>query len=69
LQFQKTSSGGNVGGGGKIITPFPQDNIHGVDLPDTMGGKFGGGVDNLSHSLSGSSAVQRNKGKPESSGI
>lgn len=51
------------------LAAFPMDNVHGVDLPNTMGGKMGGGVDNLSHSLNGASAVQRSKGKPESSGI
>ena len=51
------------------LVAYPMDNVHGVDLPNTMGGKMGGGVDNLSHSLSGASAVQRSKGKPESSGI
>ena len=45
--------------GGKLMTSYPQDNVHGVDLPNTMGGKFGGSTSNLSHSLKGSSAVQK----------
>lgn len=56
-------------GGGSDLAAYPQDNVHGVDLPNTMGGKFGGSDTNLSHSLQGASAVQRSKGKPESSGI
>jgi hypothetical protein len=58
-----TKSGGNVGGGGKIKSAYPQDNVHGLDLPDTKGGKMGGSPTNLSHSLSGASAVQRQTGK------
>lgn len=68
----KKSSGGNVGGGGTILTPFPQDNVHGVKLSDTMGGSFGGSDTNLSHSLKGVSAVQKGSGgggKTERSGI
>lgn len=55
--------------GGTIKSSFPQDNVHGVKLPDTTGCKMGGSATNLGHSLSGASAVQRSKGKPESSGI
>ena len=54
---------------GDILSAYPQDNVHGVDLPGTMGESMGGGVTNLSHSLTGASAVQRSKGKPENSGI
>jgi hypothetical protein len=49
-------------GGQKIMSAYPQDNIHGVDLPDTRGGSFRGGPDNLKHSLSGTSAVQTGPG-------
>lgn len=49
--------------GGTIKTGFPQDNVHGVSLPDTKGGSMGGSTSNLSHSLSGASAVQRATGK------
>jgi hypothetical protein len=59
----------SIGKGDTDLVSFPQDNVHGVDLPNTMGGKMGGSVTNLSHSLEGTSAVQRSKGKPESSGI
>ena len=59
----------SAGGGTDDLAAYPQDSIHGVDLPNTRGGSFGGSVTNLSHSLSGASAVQRSKGKPESSGI
>lgn len=45
--------------GGRIMSAFPQDNVHGVDLPNTTGGKMGGSTTNLSHSLRGSSAVQK----------
>ena len=58
-----TKSGGNQGGGGKIKSAYPQDNVHGLDLPNTKGGKFGGSATNISHSLSGASAVQRQSGK------
>lgn len=47
--------------GGIIKTAHGQDNVHGVSLPDTMGGKMGGSTTNLDHSLSGASAVQRSK--------
>jgi hypothetical protein len=33
----------------------------GIDVKSQMGGKMGGGRDNLAHSLSGASAVQRGK--------
>ncbi len=49
-------------GGQKILSAYPQDNVHGVDLPHTMGGKFAGGPDNLAHSLKGTSAVQTGPG-------
>lgn len=45
--------------GGKVLEAFPQDNVHGVNLPDTRGGSMGGSTTNLSHSLRGSSAVQK----------
>lgn len=46
--------------GGKLVTSFPPDTVHGVDLQNTKGGgKFGGSTSNLSHSLRGSSAVQK----------
>lgn len=44
--------------GGTMLSPYPQDNIHGVNLKNTMGGKMGGSDTNLSHSLKGASAVQ-----------
>jgi hypothetical protein len=45
--------------GGTLLSAYPQDNIHGVDLPGTMAGanKFAGGDSFLGHSLSGASAV------------
>ncbi len=61
--------GANVGGGGTILSAFPQDNVHGVELPNTMGKELKGSETNLSHSLSGASAVQRQTGKRENSGI
>lgn len=65
----KRSKGTNVGGGGTNLSAYPQDNVHGVDLPDCMGPELAGSSTNLSHSLSGASAVQRQKGKVERSGI
>lgn len=44
--------------GAKFITPFGRDNsAH--KLPDTKGGKMGGSLTNLSHSLAGVSANQK----------
>jgi hypothetical protein len=49
--------------GQSIKSAYPQDNVHGMSLPDTMGGKMGGGDAYLGHSLKGASAVQEpNKG-------
>lgn len=48
--------------GGTMMTATGQNNVHGVDLPNTLGGKMGGSTTNLAHSLSGASAVQRAKG-------
>lgn len=45
------------------LAAYPQDNVHGVDLPDCYGGKMGGSVTNLAHSLEGASAVPRQKGR------
>lgn len=59
--------GSNVGGGGTMLSAYPQDNVHGVTLPDEMGGSMGGSDTNLSHSLSGASAVQKQTGKIKSS--
>jgi hypothetical protein len=69
---QKKSTPAEVGGGGSILTAYPQDNVHGLDLPNTMGDSMGGSCTNLSHSLRGASAVQRGSGgggKTEKSGI
>lgn len=49
-------------GGQKIKTAYPQDNVHGVDLPNTTGDSMRGSPTNLKHSLSGVSAVQRGPG-------
>lgn len=65
----KRSSAGPRADNGTDLAAYPMDNVHGVELPDTRGGKFGGSCTNISHSLEGASAVQRSKGKPESSGI
>lgn len=67
--MQKKTKGSEVGGGGSILSAYPQDNVHGVDLPNCMGDSMGGSDTNLGHSLTGASAVQRSKGKPENSGI
>jgi len=69
--FTGNSTGGSPGDsngvktskapGGTINVAYPQDNVHGVSLKNTMGGKMGGSETNLGHSLSGASAVQRLK--------
>lgn len=41
--------------GGSLLSAYPQDNIHGVSLPDCHGGSFGGSDTNLAHSLTGAS--------------
>lgn len=64
--MKRTKAGSH---GDSDLAAYPQDNVHGLDLPNTRGGPMGGSVTNLSHSLEGASAVQRSKGKPESSGI
>ena len=43
--------------GGTLLSAYPQDNIHGVSLPDCHGGSFGGSDSNLKHSLSGAGMV------------
>lgn len=48
--------------GQTIKMAYPQDNVHGHELPDTMGGMMAGGVTNLDHSLKGASAVQDGPG-------
>lgn len=45
--------------GDTLKSAFGLDNTHGLTLPDTKGDKFGGSTTNLSHSLTGSSAVQK----------
>lgn len=53
----------DIGDGQSILSAYPQDNVHGVDLPNTMGGKLYGGPTNLEHSLKGGvSAVQDGPG-------
>jgi hypothetical protein len=48
---------------GQIIkTAYPQDNVHGVSLPDERGGTMRGSSTNLAHSLTGASAVQDGPG-------
>ncbi len=44
---------------GKDKVSYPQDNAGGMKLPNETGGKMGGSTTNLSHSLSGASAVQK----------
>lgn len=52
----------SIGDGQNILSAYPQDNVHGVDLPDTRGGSFAGSPTNLKHSLTGTSAVQEGPG-------
>lgn len=52
----------SIGNGQKLLSAYPQDNVHGVDLPDTRGCALRGGVTNLGHSLKGASAVQDGPG-------
>lgn len=62
-EFTKQNLGDGKSSGikrdGKIMSAYPQDNVHGVDLPNERGGSFGGSDTNLSHSLKGASAVQK----------
>jgi hypothetical protein len=44
--------------GGKFITPFTRDNSS-HKLPNTKGGKMGGSITNIGHSLPGASANQQ----------
>lgn len=52
--------------GGTLISPYTQDNVHGVELAgveaDGMN-KWGGSDFNLEHSLKGASAVQDHGGR------
>lgn len=41
--------------GGTLLSAYPQDNVHGVSLPDCHGGSFAGGDSNLAHSITGAS--------------
>lgn len=65
-EFTKSGMGDGKSAGikrsGPIMSAYPQDNVHGVDLPDTTGGKMGGSPTNLKHSLTGTSAVQDGPG-------
>lgn len=45
--------------GQKDNVSYPQDNSGNMKLPNETGGKMGGSCTNLSHSLSGASAVQK----------
>lgn len=45
--------------GDNLKTSYPPDNVSGMKLPNTTGDKMGGSPTNLSHSLSGASAVQK----------
>jgi hypothetical protein len=47
------------GKGFKDKVSYPQDKAGNMDLPDTKGGKMGGSCTDLSHSLTGASAVQK----------
>lgn len=52
----------SIGHRQSILSAYPQDNVHGCDLPDTMGGKLAGSPTNLRHSLTGAGAVQDGPG-------
>lgn len=52
----------SIGDGQSIKSAYPQDNVHGLDLPDTRGGSFRGSPTNLKHSLTGTAAVQEGPG-------
>lgn len=56
--------------GGTLLSAYPMDNVHGVDLPDVTGDQegFGGSCTNLKHSLTGASAVQDHGGRGGKSG-
>jgi hypothetical protein len=65
--FTENSIGGSPGDsnglirkgipGGTLLSAYPQDNIHGVSLPDCHGGSFAGSDTNLAHSIKGSGMV------------
>lgn len=48
--------------GQTIKCAYPQDNVHGMNLPNERGGSFRGSPTNLGHSLKGASAVQDGPG-------
>lgn len=50
-----------AGEGQTIRRAHGMDNAGGLDLPNTFDNKMGGSVTNLSHSLTGASAVQTGK--------
>jgi hypothetical protein len=44
--------------GGTLLSAYPQDNVHGVDLPNCYDGEMPkGSVSDLGHSLKGASMV------------
>jgi len=66
--FTRNPLGGEVGvseglirkkiPGGTLLSAYPQDNVHGVDLPDCYAGAMpDGSPSNLAHSLKGASMV------------
>jgi len=48
--------------GGTINVAYCMDNVHGVNIPNAMGKELAKSCTDLSHSLSGSSAVQSQRG-------
>lgn len=52
----------SIGDGQVILSAYPQDNVHGVDIPNSRGGSFRGSPTNLKHSLTGTAAVQDGPG-------
>lgn len=56
--MSKTTETSKADRGQKIVRSFGRDDS-GMSVPNTTGKELGGGVDNLSHSLSGASAVQK----------
>jgi hypothetical protein len=59
LKNSKGEVTGSAGAGFKDKVSYPQDNAGGMKLPNETGGKMGGSCTDLSHSLTGASAVQK----------
>lgn len=62
IRDSKAGGGGAAGPNQTIKCAYPQDNVHGLDLPNTTGGPMRGSPNNISHSLKGATVVQDGPG-------